>query len=174
MRDVTRLLWAAAFWAWHGLSAAQTIADYSRSQRAVIEAEIARNNAKVLGAAVPPPVPSPPPLPALSSSPPFPASAVALPSGAALPPMTREARPPARGGPEWEVTGVFVSASRSVAEVVVDGSPFFLGVGEPVPGTRWRIDSISAGRVVLVAPGLKAGRAVHFRQARAAAQGAWR
>lgn len=174
MRDVTRLLWAAALWACHGLSAAQTIADYSRSQRAVIEAEIARNNAKVLGAALPPPAPLAPPLPALSSSPPPRASAVALPSGTAVQPLTGEARPPARGGPEWEVTGVFVSASRSVVEVVVNGSPFLLGVGEPVPGTRWSIDSISTGRVVLVAPGLKAGRAVHLRQAGTPARGAWR
>jgi hypothetical protein len=47
------------------------------------------------------------------------------------------------------VTGVVLSLSVSLAEVVVDGSPFLLSSGQRVPGTRWSVSSVDVERVVL-------------------------
>jgi type IV pilus biogenesis protein PilP len=125
-------------WALAGASvSAQTIADYSRSQRAVIEAEIARNTAKAM------------------ASTPVAAPVVAAPAPAAadkpspFPPATPN---PATPGdmPPWTVSGVFLSPSRSVAEVVVDGGAHLLAAGQAVPGTPWRVQSVAADKVVLV------------------------
>ncbi len=101
---------------------AQTIADYSRMQRESIDKALAPPAAPGSREALPP-VSKPP------SSP-----------GMAL-------RSPA---PSVIVNGVFASASRAVAEVVVGGRVHVLAAGERVPGTRWQVDAVAVDRVVLV------------------------
>jgi len=56
-----------------------------------------------------------------------------------------------RGGaePGLRVGGVFASASRTLAEVTIDGNPYWLAEGEAVPGTAWRVEAIAVDRVVL-------------------------
>jgi hypothetical protein len=121
-------------------ASAQTIAEYSRSQRAVIEADIVRNNAKAFEGVLPkaedgslqlPPVKKGPPLPDVR---PVPGSTAPLP--------VEE--------PRMVVSGVFVSRLRTVAEVIVEGVPYMLSTGQEVPGTPYRVQSVSSERVVLV------------------------
>ena len=124
--------------AW-GNAPAQTIADYSRSQRGVIEAEIARNTAKAMNAASPPPAA---PLPSTD------ASTRSLPS---LPAAARALVPPdpSNDAPRLVVSGVFVSKAKAVAEVLVEGVSYMLAAGQDVPGTSWRVQSVAVDRVVL-------------------------
>lgn len=115
---------------------AQTIADYSRSQRAVIEAEIARNNAQSTGGR--------------ASATPLPLPGAAGP--AALPSPSRPPErplPPIEVEPRLSVSGVFVSARHAVAEVIVEGVPYMLSAGQDVPGTAWRVQKVTVERVVL-------------------------
>jgi type IV pilus biogenesis protein PilP len=114
---------------------AQTIADYSRSQRAVLEAEIAKNTAKAMAS-----MPAAPP--AIAT--PAPGSGDKTPTPATRDPAVLSDIPP------WTVSGVFLSPSHSVAEVVVDGVAHLLSAGQAVPGTPWRVQSVAADRVVLV------------------------
>lgn len=115
---------------------AQSIGDYSRAQRAVIESAIARSGGR-------PPVemPSlPPPASAGREGPPSPS----LPALAPAP--EKPVDPP---GPDIAVTGVFVSPSVVLTEVLVDGAPFLLSLGQRVPGTRWLVSRVEAEQVVL-------------------------
>ncbi|MEY4564608.1 MAG: hypothetical protein RLZZ618_3885 [Pseudomonadota bacterium] len=162
---------------------AQTIGEFSRSQRAVIEADIARNNAKALGGvgvSVPaglPPLPSgaatslPSPLPSLGErgagaglavpSMPLPFGSGHAPFRAAADEGTRTA---------WDVTGVFMSASRQVAEVVVEGVPYLLVVGDEIPGTSWRIDVVAAHKVIVVSSSARSGAAGRANQKKPASR----
>jgi len=109
---------------------AQTIADYSRAQRAVMENTMSQAAARAAGLAAS--------VPAAGASAPN-----ALP--AAVP------RPAARE-PRWPVpivSGVF-SSPRSVAvEVAVNGVAYLLVPGQGVPGTAWHVESVSAEQAVL-------------------------
>ena len=108
-------------------TSAQTIGDYSRVQRDAIDKAMARSGASAAAAdGAPAPAPVPPP--------------------AVLAPP---ARPASMSAPTLGVSGVFASASRVVAEVVVDGSAYLLSSGQRVPGTSWRVEAVSAGQVVL-------------------------
>jgi len=136
-----------------GRASAQTIADYSQAQRAVIQAEIARNTAKAMAGSVtssgiPPalaavPGPAPLVLPGAGSGV----------SGRAGPEMAAGASATPAGStdlPSWRVSGVFLSSTRALAEIVVDGVAHWVGAGQAVPGTPWRVQSVAAQQVVLV------------------------
>lgn len=125
------------------MSTAQTIGDYSRSQRAVIEAAIARTAGRPAAA------PSPVPLPAMA--------AVSAPQHGAV----MAAPAPVEMEAEVTVTGVIVAAGTQLAEVEVDGAPYMLSAGQDVPGTRWRVERIGAERVVLADP-VRRGRSRSF------------
>ena len=114
-------------------SHAQTIGDYSRAQRALIESNIARNAARH-GAA------GPVELPVL---PPAAASVPAQALSPALPPR------PASVEPQVTVTGVIVTSTKALAEVWVDGVSYMLTAGQPVPGAPWTVSAVAANRVVL-------------------------
>jgi|GEM_PF-922368 len=114
---------------------AQSIGDYSRAQRAVIESAIARSGTR-------PPVELPglPPAPPGKESSPAPA----------LPPLPPPAvKPPEPEGPDIAVTGVIISSTTVLTEVLVDGTPFLLSQGQRVPGTRWVVSRVDAHQVVL-------------------------
>lgn len=149
---VAALAWAGLLSGLAGPASAQTIADYSRAQRAVIEAEIARDNAKAMASAVPVPVPGAMPVPATA---PVTAAATAGRAGPALPGNDRAV--PSKNLPSWQVSGVFLSPTRALAEIVVDGVAHWVGVGQAVPGTPWRVKSVAAQRVVLVAAQARPG-----------------
>ncbi len=112
-------------------SHAQTIGDYSRAQRAIIESNIARHAARHTAT-------GPVDLPVL---PPAAASAPAMPP-ALLP-------PPAPVAPQVTVTGVIVTSSKALAEVWVDGVSYMLAEGQRVPGAPWTVSAVAAHRVVL-------------------------
>lgn len=108
---------------------AQTIADYSRAQRSLLENAMTQAAARSAGVG--------------ASMPAVAASAVASP-----------ARPLARGSlpalpPSVQVSGAFASSLGSVAEVLVNATPYLLGTGQGVPGTAWRVESVAVDRVVL-------------------------
>lgn len=115
---------------------AQTIGDYSRSHRSVLEAEMAKNIAKALasapntGAATPPtsPAPQPPanPLPAMPMA--------GMPMGVP---------------PDISVTGVIILAKQAMAELHLNGETFLLLAGDKVPGTAWVVGSIRSDQVIL-------------------------
>lgn len=117
------------------LSRAQTIADYSRAQRAVLESAMTQAAARSAGLAVA--------VPAAAASAPAPAASVPAPLHAAL-------TPPA---PSLEVSGVFASSAGTLAEVVVNSTPYLLEAGERVPGTAWEVRVVAVDRVVLGRPG---------------------
>ena len=112
---------------------AQTIADYSRAQRALLESTMSQAAARSagMGASAPAvPVSTPPaPSPGLSRLP--------MPSLAPL----------------VQVSGVFASRGSAVAEIVVNATAYLLGTGQGVPGTSWHVESIAIDRVVLVRQG---------------------
>ena len=116
---------------------AQTIGDYSRAQRAVIESTIARNAVRhgAAGAVDLPPLPQAP----ASSSVPTLSPALAPPRPSQIEPVE----------PQVTVTGVVMTPSKAMAEVVVDGASYMLTAGQPVPGTSWRVATVSPDRVVL-------------------------
>lgn len=111
---------------------AQTIGDYSRAQRAAIEASMSRTTRVTAD-------PAPVPLPSL------PAQVPATPGRVSAP------VPPAAGDhmPDIAISGVVVAPTRRTAEVVVDGVPFLLEVGQRVPESPWTVASIESGKVVL-------------------------
>ena len=116
---------------------AQSIDDYSRVQREAIDKAMSQASARpaTAGAAV---------------------SAVA--SAAASSPVRSMVVP----RPSVSVNGVFASASRVVAEVVVNGCAYVLSAGQLVPGTSWRVDAVAVDRVVLGwidGPGRRGGSA---------------
>jgi type IV pilus biogenesis protein PilP len=111
---------------------AQTIGDYSRAQRQLLENAMSQAAARSAG------VPAATPAVAASAVPslPLPAPHVAP---AALPTLAAEVR----------VSGVFASGASAVAEVVVDATAYLLEAGQGVPGTSWRVESVAVDRVVL-------------------------
>jgi len=112
---------------------AQTIADYSRAQRAMLENAMTQSAARSagLGAAAPASAAS-------MSAPP-----AVLPAHAALPPP----------GPSVEVSGVFASSAGAIAEVVVNSTAYLLEPGQRVPGTAWEVRAVAVDRVVLARQG---------------------
>ncbi|WP_157603782.1 hypothetical protein [Rhizobacter sp. Root1221] len=116
---------------------AQTIGDYSRAQRAVIESTIARS-------ALRPSSGGPVGLPALPQAA---ASAPLVPLPQAAPP--RRDMPEESSAPQVAVTGVVVTPNKALAEVVVDGVAYMLSAGQSVPGTPMTVATVAADRVVL-------------------------
>ena len=114
---------------------AQTIADYSRAQRALLENTMTQAAARSAGMGASAPAPSP--ATAVATS------AVATPAG----PAPRAPLPPLATA--VQVSGVFASRDGAVAEVVVNATPYLLGVGQGVPGTAWHVEAIAIDRVVL-------------------------
>jgi len=147
------LAFAGAASGFTGQASAQTIADYSQAQRAVIQAEIARNTAKAMAvsaasSATPPaaaavPGPAPGGVPAAETG-------VSGRPGPALSASGGEAPAGPSDPPSWRVSGVFLSSTRALAEIVVDGVAHWVGAGQAVPGTPWRVQSVAAQQVVLV------------------------
>jgi type IV pilus biogenesis protein PilP len=113
---------------------AQTIADYSRAQRTVLENAMMQATARSAGLAA-----SAPAVPAQAA--PTPPPAVPLPGGGRAPLEQAVADP--------RVSGVFASAAGATTEVCVNGTPYLLVAGQPVPGTPWRVESVAIDRVVL-------------------------
>ena len=108
---------------------AQTIADYSRAQRALLESTMSQAAARSAG---------------LAAS----APAVAAPASvAASAPPPRMAMPAM--APAVQVSGVFASRGGAVAEVVVNATAYLLGAGQGVPGTAWHVETVAIDRVVL-------------------------
>lgn len=116
---------------------AQTIADYSRAQRALLETTMTQAAARSAGMGAPTPAASAP----LATSAPAPAPTPALHA-----PMQPSA-------PAVQVSGVFVSKAGSIAEVVVNATPYLVTVGQGVPGTAWQVEAIAVDRVVLARRG---------------------
>ena len=122
---------------------AQTIADYSRAQRAMLETAMAQAAARSasLGASAPASPSSAPmaaPATSLLAAPVAAASRMTLPSPS----------------PAVQVSGVFATSAGSLAEVVVDATAYLLRAGEGVPGTAWHVETIAIDRVVLSRQGL--------------------
>jgi hypothetical protein len=114
------------------VATAQTIGDYSRAQRLMLENAMSQAAARSAG------------LPA--STPAVAASAVsALPLPA--PHIVSSALPTV--APGVQVSGVFASGASAVAEVVVDATAYLLQAGQGVPGTPWHVESVAVDRVVL-------------------------
>ncbi len=111
---------------------AQTIADYSRAQRTMLENAMTQAAARSagLGASAPAAV--------ASATSVVPAPALRMP----LPAMTPVA-------PAVQVSGVFASRSGAVAEVLVNATPYLLEMGQGVPGTAWHVETIAVDCVVL-------------------------
>lgn len=113
---------------------AQTIADYSRAQRAVLESAMTQAAARSAGLAAPA-------SPASAASAPV-AAVAAMPS---MPPRVVLPSPVAA----VHVNGVFSVEGAAVAEVLVNAAPYLLSAGQAVPGTSWRVESVSTDRVVI-------------------------
>jgi hypothetical protein len=110
------------------LAGAQTIADYSRAQSTWLESAMSQAAARSAG---------------LAAS--APAVAPAGPVASAPAPRIAMPAPP----PAVQVSGVFASGAGSVAEVTVNATAYLLGVGQGVPGTAWRVETIAIDKVVL-------------------------
>jgi hypothetical protein len=131
---------------------AQTIEQYSRSQRSVIEADMNRNTSRVLRAAQ-------------DAQPP--AGQASGPMGAPLPPSMTGAgtalapqmggaptRPPEPSVPKntLSVSGVFVSQNTTLAQVQVGQNIHWLKAGQSVPHTGWSVRTIEPHQVVMSGP----------------------
>jgi len=163
-RRASRLLswWrcaASCLLAWLAASpaAAQTIADYSRVQRALLENAMTQAAARSAGAA--------------SSAPsPAPAAAAAAAATAAASPVPAPVRLTqallAPAPPSVQVSGVFAAGGGALAEIVVNATPYLLATGDGVPGTTWQVESVAIDRVVLARrPGALAnGEAAAWRK----------
>ena len=112
---------------------AQTIADYSRVQRALLESTMTQAAARSAGMGASAPAPGP-------------ATAASSATPAAMPAPRVPSTPTA---PAVQVSGVFESRDGAVAEVVVNATPYLLGAGQGVPGTAWRVEAVAIDRVVL-------------------------
>ena len=117
---------------------AQTIADYSRAQRLLLESTMSQAAARSagLGAAAP------------SGAASAPASTASMPRP--MPPVP--SMPAPAPAPGVQVSGVFASTAATVAEVVVNATPYLLRAGQGVPGTAWHVETVAADRVVLRRP----------------------
>ena len=114
------------------LSDAQSIGDYSRAQRALLEAAMAQASARSM---------------AMAASGAAPSASAASAAGELAGLATRNRDEPV--DPLVEVRGVFESRLRTLAEVSVGGSAYLLSPGQLVPGTGWFVEAVSADRVVL-------------------------
>jgi len=117
---------------------AQTIADYSRAQRAMLETAMTQAAARSAGLGAS----------AVAPSGSAPMAAVAMPPVAtttAVAPRVALSLP----SPAVQVSGVFATSAASLAEVVVDATAYLLRAGEGVPGTAWHVESVTVDRVVL-------------------------
>jgi hypothetical protein len=112
---------------------AQTIADYSRAQRALLESTMTQAAARSAGMGASAPVPGP----------------ATTASSATLTTMPAPRAPSAPPAPAVQVSGVFESRDGALAEVVVNATPYLLGAGQGVPGTTWRVEAVAIDRVVL-------------------------
>jgi type IV pilus biogenesis protein PilP len=112
---------------------AQTIADYSRAQRALLENTMTQAAARSAGMSASAPSPSSVAPPPAAAAPAIPASRIAL---TALVPTV-------------QVSGVFAARDGAIAEVVVNATPYLLAAGQGVPGTTWHVEAIDIDRVVL-------------------------
>jgi len=125
---------------------AQTIADYSNVQRAVLAAEMARTADPMAGIKAAP-------------APAAPASAPPV----APPPQMHAPVPLSPVEPRIDVAGVVQTSKKVLAEVSVGGVAHLLEAGQSVPGTPWAVQSVEVGRVVLakrVMPTARPGRKV--------------
>ena len=111
------------------LAGAQTIADYSRAQRSMLETAMTQAAARSAG---------------LGASAPAAAASTAV---AVPPPASRTPLPPT--APAVQVSGVFAARGGAVAEVIVNATAYLLGMGQGVPGTAWHVKAIAVDRVVL-------------------------
>jgi type IV pilus biogenesis protein PilP len=109
---------------------AQTIADYSRAQRAWLESTMSQAAAHSAGLGASAPT-APPPVGMTAA-------------GASAP---RRSTAPAL--PALQVSGVFATAGGAVVEVMVNATVYLLGAGQAVPGTPWRVESVAVDKVVL-------------------------
>ena len=113
--------------------AAQTIADYSRAQRALLENAMTQAASRSAGIGASTPAPSP----------------VAAASAASPPAVAVTRAPLSPMAPAVQVSGVFASRDGAIAEIVVNATPYLLGAGQGVPGTAWHVEAIAIDRVVL-------------------------
>lgn len=157
-RSATALL-AAALSLAPATGRPQTIADYGRAQRALLEATMAQTAARA--AAISASSPAAPASVAAGASPAL-ANAATGPAG-----LPTRGPGPARAEPSLAVSGVFSSPRAAWAEIVVDGRAWRLSRGDDVPGTAWRVAAVSADEVRLdrVVAG-SAGRSAVPRQRR--------
>ena len=129
---------------WLPAARAQTIADYSRAQRAWLESAMSQASARSAGVAA-------------SSS--APAGGLAVPpngpSSASTPPRVAAAM--LADTPAIQVSGVFKSGTSTVAEVVVNATAYLLESGQAVPGTPWRVEAVAIDRVILGRRGASGG-----------------
>jgi type IV pilus biogenesis protein PilP len=116
---------------WSPAAPAQTIADYSRAQRSLLENTMAQAAARSAGFGAS--------APGATAS-----AAIVAPSSAPTPRI-----PTPSVAPAVQISGVFAASNGSVAEVVVNATAYLLGTGQGVPGTAWRVESIAIDRVVL-------------------------
>jgi hypothetical protein len=153
-----------------------TIGDYSRAQRLVLEAEMAKNHRQALAAkpgggsdgqarmpaSLAPGEGSNSSLPSLGE----PGGAAAglpalegVPSSAGATParsLKRQAGAAGVGAQQTtvqakglSVDGVFIARSRVLAQVSVNGVVHMLTQGQDVPGTSWQVQTIASHQVVL-------------------------
>ena len=114
------------------IARAQTIADYSRAQRLLLESTMSQAAARSAGLGAPAPAAA--------------ASVAATPAASTPRPMPPSLPAP---GPGIQVSGVFASSASSVAEIVVNATAYLLQAGQGVPGTGWHVESVAVDRVVL-------------------------
>jgi hypothetical protein len=55
------------------------------------------------------------------------------------------------------INGMVSSGGKALAEVSVDGVPYWVAAGEAIPHTAWRLRSIEVGRVELQRTSMKSG-----------------
>lgn len=109
---------------------AQTIADYSRAQRAWLESTMTQAAAHSAGLGASAPTAPPP----ASMT----AAGASAPRPSAVPAMLAV-----------QVSGVFATGGGAVVEVMVNATAYLLGAGQAVPGTPWRVESVAVDKVVL-------------------------
>jgi type IV pilus biogenesis protein PilP len=121
---------------------AQTIGDYSRSQRALLESEIAKNTAKALIN--------------VESASPFHLTpgTTASQQVALLPPLPGAVNSAIKSTdtepvPEIAVKGIMILSKRSMVELSVKGDTVLVLAGNKVPGTSWVVANIRQDQVIL-------------------------
>ena len=136
----SRTAWAAScvFALFAAGAKAQTIADYSRAQRAMLETAMAQAAARSAGLGAP--------VPASPSSAPTASPATSLLAAPVVAASRMTSPPPS---PAVQVSGVFATSAGSLAEVVVEATAYLLRAGEGVPGTTWHVETVAIDRVVL-------------------------